>query len=302
MFRKIMVPLDGSQLAERALAPAVELARCWQAKLVLLRVPVYRQLLVPGASGYGMLLPETERQESQATVNAYLQTCRNRLEYPGELIQIYQGSGDVAGTIVDAAMAEAADLIVMTTHGYSGLTRWILGSVTERVLREAPCPVLAVRTEAALRQVVITLDGSLLSEQALAPGLAVARALGGAVTLVRVDQEADLSAVEMSLLEMSGSGLGRHLATEECRAGYYLECLAEKYNSPDLPVATALLNGLPAQAILEYVDGHDVDLVVMATHGYTGLRRWVYGSVTEKVLRGLGCALLVVRPPDEALR
>ncbi|MDX1613614.1 MAG: universal stress protein [Candidatus Promineifilaceae bacterium] len=301
MFGKIMVPLDGSKLAERALGPAVTLGRCWQAQLLLVRVPVYRQLLVPGASGYGMFLPEAERQDSRSEVNAYLQACRSELGYPRQMIQTRQASGDVAGTIVDMAMTEAVDLIVMTTHGYSGFTRWMLGSVTERVLRSAPCPVLALRTKSTLQRMVVTLDGSALSEQALEPGLALARGLGAEVTLVRVDQEADLNAVEMSLLSLSEPELSRHLATDDCRAGYYLECLAEKYGGPDFPVATALLSGLPAQGILAYVDRHDVDLVVMATHGYTGLRRWVYGSVTEKVLRGLGCALLVVRPPADLL-
>ena len=72
-------------------------------------------------------------------------------------------AGDVAGNIIDLAAEEKADLIVMTTHGYSGITRWMLGSITERVLRDAPCPVLVIRCAGQLKNVLITLDGSSIS-------------------------------------------------------------------------------------------------------------------------------------------
>jgi nucleotide-binding universal stress UspA family protein len=302
MFKRILVPLDGSELAERALAPAMALARRQQAEVILLTVPAYRQVLVAGGAGYGLLLPEQSLQESRDGARSYLDGIAER--YPDVAVRAIAEDGDVAGTIVDAAADLAADLIVMTTHGYSGFTRWVLGSVTERVLHEAACPVLVIRYDRPLANVVITLDGSWLAEQALEPGLALARQLGAQVTLLRVDHEARLSAFELGMLEAAGAGLGKQIAQTEGlgRVASYLEYVAGQHRRPGDRLETVVVDGQPPQAILEFVEANEVDLVVMATHGHTGLRRWVYGSVTEKVLHSADCAMLIVRPPAEALK
>ena len=128
----------------------------------------------------------TKQAEARNDALIYLETIRKSNEQPDLHIQTRLVEGDVAGAIVDTALSEQVDLIVMSTHGYSGLTRWVLGSVTEKVLRSAPCPVLAVRAARHPQKVLITLDGSPLSERAIEPGLAVAQSLNAAVTLLRV--------------------------------------------------------------------------------------------------------------------
>jgi nucleotide-binding universal stress UspA family protein len=211
-------------------------------------------------------------------------------------------SGDIASTIVDLAIAENVDLITMTTHGYSGITRWMLGSVTERVLRHAPCPVLVVRCEGLPKNAVITLDGSELSESALSPGLALARLIGADVTLLFVDQTKKLGDLELNLLDAAGAGLGQQIALEnDDSSSQYLRRIVEKYQSPSQEINSVLLGGPPAAAILDYVEREPVDLLIMATHGHTGLRRWVYGSVTEKCLHNTACAMLIVRPDEGSL-
>lgn len=183
MFDQILVSLDGSELAERALAPAFALGQRQQGQVFLLRVAV----LVPNtylAGFYGRLWPEQAVEPDREVAVEYLNTIRTRAPAPPRVRNQVLEYG-VAEPILDVAAAEGADLIVMSSHGYSGITRWILGSVAEKVLSGAPCPVLVVRSAEPVHRVLIPLDGSELSEQALEPGLAVAAGLGCKVTLLR---------------------------------------------------------------------------------------------------------------------
>ena len=143
MFKKVLVPLDGSELAERALEPALAITRACDAELLLLSVTSYHQILPPAAAGYGLTTTDQIVDFGLDDANEYLDGLRREARCSDCRIQTITVGGDVAGCIVDTAATEGVDLIVMTTHGYSGLTRWVLGSITERVLRGASCPVLA---------------------------------------------------------------------------------------------------------------------------------------------------------------
>ncbi|MGD8856435.1 MAG: universal stress protein [Chloroflexota bacterium] len=300
MFNRVLVPLDGSGLAERALGPALAVVHATDAELLLLSVPSYQQIIAPAAAGYGMVPTDQIIDLGRDEAQQYLAALWREARCKDCRIRTLVIEGDVAGCIVDTAAAEGVDLIVMTTHGYSGFTRWMLGSITERVLRGAPCPVLVVREDIPLCKALISLDGSALAEQALAPGLALARILGCRVTLLRVDTGEELSAVEQGMLQMAGAGSCQDLVDQgETRLHYYLECLARKHRTPDLTIETAVVQAKPAEAILSYAEAEGIDLIIMASHGRSGVRRWVYGSVTEKVLRHANRAMLIVRPPGE---
>ena len=234
MFNKILVPLDGSELAERALDPALTIARARDAELLLLSVSSYHQVLPPAAAGYGLTATDQIFDRGRNDASDYLDALRREARCGDCRIQTMAVEGDVAGCILDTAAADGVDLIVMTTHGYSGITRWMLGSITERVLRGASCPVLVVRQAIPLCKALINLDGSSLAEEALAPGLELARILGCQVTLLRADQGEDLSSVEQGLLQMAGAGPCQELVEgTEDRLSHYLECLARQHRSPD---------------------------------------------------------------------
>lgn len=301
MFNKVLVPLDGSDLAERSLDPALLIARRSGGGVILLNVPVYRTILAPGTAGLGQVLPDdsldlVNRDQTQA----YLERIKEARQEPELAVQTVMMEGDVAGNIVDLAANEGVDLITMTTHGYSGFTRWMMGSITERVLRHAPCPVLVIRCAGLPAHVAITLDGSLLAEQALEPGLELARLFDARVTLFRVEDDSELGRIEKGMLDMARPGLSREIA-QETGTLHYLENIAGAHRSRALAIETAVAEGPPARAILEFIEENQVDLLVMATHGRSGIRRWVYGSVTEKCLHNTACAMLVVRPPAEAV-
>jgi nucleotide-binding universal stress UspA family protein len=305
LFKKILVPLDGSKLSENALEPAIKLAQASGAELILLSVPVIKHVMVmPEYSGYATLLPEQSLEDSRHDFLEYLEHVRdNRL--PSNLpVQTEIVEGDEASVIVDQAFSTQADLIVMATHGRSGLSRWMMGSVTEKVLQQAHCPVLAVRSDKPIERMLITLDGSAASEAALEPGLALARALAAKVTLLQVQSGQDyVSPREVERLDAVEKGLGLRLQDSVYYAAEaYLDYLKTRYELVvEGSLDVAVLDGPPARRIIQYIEENEIDLVVMATHGRTGLSRWLYGSITEKVLRAADCAKFIMRPPQHLL-
>lgn len=299
MFRKILVPLDGSELAERALRPAVEVAAASGAELVLLSVAVLEERVVAGADGYGLLWPDQSQERYRNELESYLNSImQEKIALAVDDVRPLVLEGDAAATIVDTALVEDVDLIVMSTHGRSGLGRWVFGSITEKVLRAAPCPVMVIREEKPMQRVLITLDGSKVAEQALEPGLALARALDAEVTLLHVEE--DVGEVDPHLvfqLEQAETGLGEQFRLDYYRrAQSYLEHVAAQIEEPDLKIQIRVADGSAAQGILTFIEQQAIDVCVMATHGRSGLRRWVYGSVTEKVLRATKSAMMIVRP------
>ncbi|MBI3244532.1 MAG: universal stress protein [Chloroflexi bacterium] len=298
MFNKILVPLDGSELAERALKPALKIAQHSEAEIILLRVPLPETMLIAAPhlyGGYDLMYPSQALNKARQEVKDYLDQAQQAAARFGLNARIKTPEGNVAEAIMETAIEEHVELIVMSSHGYSGITRWVLGSVAEKVLGNAPCPVLIVRSTQSMDKALITLDGSEVAESAIKPGLDVAMALSREVTLLRVAEEVHFD--ELTQLEIAEHGLGARLQEELYReADTYLQSVAEANLYDELTMQTLVRIGAPTGQILEFAETHQAGLIVMATHGRTGLRRWVYGSVTEKVLRGFGGSMLVIRP------
>jgi len=304
MLNKILIPLDGSQLAERALVPGLELAQRAEASLLILRSLVAQQFLVPDAyilGGYSTIWPEQSLEAARKDATRYLKSIQERVTSTGGLVQVEIQEGEAAEIIVQKARSAAADLIVMSSHGYSGLARWMLGSVAERVLHAAACPVLVVRSSQPIHHLLIPLDGSKLSEQVLRPALELAELLQCKATLIRAIRP--ITTAEVEDLENYERGFGRSFEEElHYSAADYLRSVVKAYDHKSLEIQTIVMHGSPAQSILDYAELHDVDVIAMSTHGRTGLQRWVYGSVTEKILHTAGaCSMLVVRPEVQQL-
>jgi nucleotide-binding universal stress UspA family protein len=304
MLNKIIIPLDGSDLAERALSPAIQLARRAEAPVILVRSIEPERIVVTdiyALGSYGAARPTHSVEQARKNAEAYLKRVSKQKVPEGLMVRSEVKEGDPAAMIVETAHAASAGLIVMSSHGYSGVTRWVQGSVAERVLHETPCPVLIVRSEKPIQHILIPLDGSPLSERVLPIATEVAKHLQCKVTFLRAIQPA--LSVDLESLEKIERGLGRSYQ-EEIHQGSqdYLQPFADKYR-PHLPeVNTIVMHGPTAQGILDYAALHDVDLIAMSTHGRTGFQRWVYGSVTEKVLHAASnCSMLVVRPETHYL-
>lgn len=305
MFEQILVPFDGSQLAEQAVPLACTFARSAPIRVHLLRSTAGMWLPALPAdpdfvSHYGPFdwLPDPQTmQQIRADAAASLDALVRKYGTSGVRWETVIVDGDPAGSIIDYAQNESVDIIIISSHGHSGLERWALGSVTERVLQRAPCPVLVARRTSASRRILVPLDGSQLAEQALAPALALAHRWNAAVTLFRVER----AQLDDQSLTRRLDRIERLLADgppDELRerSEEYLDTVRERHAGAGVRLRTVVLQGHPAQAIINYAADNEVGLIAMATHGRTGLRRWLYGSVAEKVLRAAPCSLFIVRP------
>jgi nucleotide-binding universal stress UspA family protein len=300
MFKMVLVPLDGSILAEQALAPADRLARRTGAQVLLVQAPNMEPAYAAVESAYGWTYPEHAFGQASAEAANYLRSIQSRQGTHGLAVNTVIAGGDAAGAILDVASQAKADIIIMSSHGYSGLTRWLLGSITEKVLRGAKCPVLVVRSQWPFKHMLITLDGSELSESSVAPAGQMALAHDARVTLLRVVPE--IRAEQSQALDDFEAGLGPRLVSDmREEAETYLQKVASRLLDPSLKIDFEVRAGPAAKAILEYAESKQVDLIAMATHGRGGLPRWVYGSVTEKVLHAAIYSMLVVRPEIDRL-
>jgi len=147
MFKRILVPLDGSRLAEAALPAALELASKFDSQVTLLRVVQPPQLMLTYTDGtvYTELLASL-RQEANEEAGVYLKALRNSLRQQGFRVQAHTSEGDpVAAVILEVVTELECDTIVMSTHGRGGVSRWVFGSVADKVLRQARVPLLLIR-------------------------------------------------------------------------------------------------------------------------------------------------------------
>lgn len=285
-FKKILVPLDGSELAERVVLPAIRLAEAIRADIVLLTVvsPLPRPDHADTVEG----VVQTRRYEA----GLYLKGVRNHFLPSSAAVETAVLSGPAAQTIITYAKEQAVDLIIMTTHGRSGLTRWTLGRVAEKVLRRAPCPTVILRSEQALapehiRRVLLPLDGSPLAEAVLEPTLTVARDLQAEVLLLRVIEPVVPFARGWEETAVSPSELQTAQA--------YLEKVQQNVRAWDVKSSCQVTAGPAAEAIIDFADTNQIDLIVLSSLGSSGFQFWLFGSVAERVMKNAHCATMVVR-------
>jgi nucleotide-binding universal stress UspA family protein len=320
MYRKIMVPLDGSPFSEESLPLAIGAARRVDAELRLVHVmePLIGQMLLEVGDG----------AEKQMTALAERITAETGVAAFAELLV-----GKALPELCHYIEKEGIDLVVLATHGWGGLQRAWLGSTTDALVRQVAVPVLAVRPRAQppapipppvtepgtgeapgaavvaaertpggaaliggtlATHPLLPLDGSPLAEAALEPLLDLVGP-DARYTLLRVVQ------IPIPPDAMTGSWSPelwqQHLPALQREAEEYLAVVAARLRGRVRAVETAVLTELsPAPAILNYAKEQGVDLIALSTRGHGGLRRLALGSVTDKVLRGADVPVLMVRP------
>lgn len=292
--QRILVPLDGSPLAERSLPAAVNLAQAFSQKtlceLHLLRVvPPLMMALEPTLYTETIHLGEEEAQAYLAAVAADLSKDNVPVFWAAK-------TGAVAETIIGYAQENEIQFLVISSHGRSGLSRWVYGSITEKVLRQACCATLVIREQVeqvhgVFQKILVCLDGSEMAEQVLEPALIMAQCTQAELILLQVVQPANL------LFDLDTPDQAQESITALARgdAEAYLQALLKQLPDIGSPISTRIIVGPPADAIIDEAAALGVDLIAMSSHGRSGLSRWVYGSVTEKVLRGAKCATLIIR-------
>lgn len=289
MYQRVLVPLDGSMLSESALIPALHLAQQKDGTLYLMRVPVYAESGEQDNPEYQPVWTADHGIPEHEDTAVYLREIRERFALPGVSIKTVVGEGERVSAILNTASEKDIDLIVMASHARSGVSRWLLGSIAAKVIRRSRIPVLLVRRPPPdFDHILITLDGSNLAERIIEPALELAAGFGSRITLLQIRSDRD----------ETGAGPNK-VNQADGRRDSYLDKIRARYAERGLVIGTAVGTGSPAAAILAHVAEKDVDLVAMSTHGRSGLRKLVFGSVTEKVLCDCENAMLVVCPANQ---
>ena len=157
MFKHILVPLDGSFLAEAALPPALALAAKFGGEITLLRVTSMSTIYYADPYGGGAELLVEMRQQARAETAEYLKARKGELRQQGYIVHTQALEGESpADAILDVAESQHVDTIVMSTHGRGGLARWVYGSVADKVLRHADVPILLVRAKEEMAEKKVT--------------------------------------------------------------------------------------------------------------------------------------------------
>jgi len=278
MYENIVVTLDGSDLAEVALPYARELKEKLHSKLTLLHV-----------------CDSSEIDSRQSYLDLLAEKVKNAGECHG-IVEAVILDGNPAEAIIDYVEDNAIDLTIMATHGRSGISRWAMGSVADKVLRGITRPVALIRAKGShaqvcldglFRRILVPLDGSEIGEAALPYVRELAVKLKAKVILfqsIPKDAPGEINWIEL-----------RDLAQNSARA--CLHRVEHRLAREGIEVKSVVRFGSPAGEIIDESTATGADLIAMSTHGRSGIDRWVLGSVAEKVLRAGDIPVLLVRAP-----
>ncbi len=295
MYEKILLPLDGSDLAQQAIPYAEKLAGRLGSQIKLVHVRD------PHEDKYGNM----HKFYLQKIADAMKKDTEQYAEEPGRDkidIESIILAGDPAQEIVDYANKENVDLIVMSTHGRTGITRWALGSVADRVLRATRKPLALIRARNVppnkfpkniVNRILVTLDGSEQSEVVLPYVEELASRIKAEVALLHV--------LEPNYYVYTVGGYNWDAYSEKQRKSMkafytdYLKDMAEKFQRRGIPTKYQVIFGIVAEVIIDFPEKIHADFVAMSTHGRSGVSRWVLGSVAERVLRAGNTSLFLIR-------
>jgi nucleotide-binding universal stress UspA family protein len=296
MYEKILVPLDGSDLAEIALPYAEELAGALGCEITLIHVSESADEKYENMHQlYIEKIVESTRQGAER--------CRKNKRAKKIKVSSVHLTGYVAEQIVDYADKENIGLIVMTTHGRSGIRRWILGNVAAKVVRATERPVALIRAKDALpeacaerklNKVLVPLDGSKASEVVIPHISELASKLKAAVVLLQV------VAPSYFVYAIPGEAVLQPHSPEDLQnmiehSKFYLDKISAELMDKGIETTSEVGIGGPAEEIIRIADEMQVDMVAMSTHGHSSISLWAFGSNADKVLHAGGTPVLLVR-------
>lgn len=298
MITRILFATDFSRWAQRAEDYACALASSWKASLTVLSVAEFPPGLNPDYIVNQQYLADLLKHASSQLVD-----LKGRAERRGIAVTTRIATGIPSEEVISAARGEDSDLIVVGTRGKTGLAHILLGSTAERVIRGAPCPVLAVRTESADIEEVRALSRPVTLERILVPVDFSDCSLDALEYAVVMAQQAKASIILLHVLEPVSYGLDftlSHIRTREQVRESWTKRLKELTSShlhSHVAMEFQLRGGLPADSILDSAQTLPCDLIVMGTHGRRGISHTISGSVAEAVLRKSHCPVIAVRSP-----
>jgi nucleotide-binding universal stress UspA family protein len=333
MFQHILVPLDGSTRAEHALPVAARIARATDGSVLLVQV-INLPIDYSGGLTPALLMTEQMIEAEMDGATDYLKAMAASQILAGIETRTEASIGLPAQYLIAVTESQDCDLVVLCSHGRTGLTRWALGSVAHSLVHQSAVPVLVLRQENVLSlssnreqprplRTLVPLDGSPLAEAALSPAAHLTAALAtpaqGALHLVQVVKPFPTTTEEGFVSELNAEAVQR--------AKGYLATAAERVQSTvkdlKLAVTSSVELGTDVASTLVSLAEHGskgmphdesgaiclggrfgrgigpCDLIAISTHGRGGLERWVMGSVTDRVLNTTRLPILTVRPPKK---
>lgn len=284
---KILAPLDCTEQGERAVGSIVGLARALDAEVTFLSV---------------VDEPANEARE-------YLGHLSERMRLAGVKARTSVASGEPAEEIVRFADEDGSDLIAMATRRGSSAARVVLGSVTDRVLHLATVPVMAVHLEkpnparesgVLPDSIIVPLDGSERSSCVVDLALEIARAADVEIVFVSVDPHPYYGVYAINPAFSHLSVLEKRQEAPRRQLEQYLAPFLQRAEEMGVRSRTVTSIGAPAASLIEETKAHSHPLLIMSTSGKSGLKRWLAGSVTDKVIRASGAPVIAVAPPASA--
>ncbi len=290
--KHILVPLDGSEFAEQALPAAEALCIAYESRLTLLTVKQKESFL---KSIHFSLTFKGRRLSINGERETYLQKIENSLKAKGVEVDHTIRTGEVAESINGLVKEIGVDMVVISSHGRSGVSRLLLGSVANQVLQQATCPIMVVHpiegvTPAVpkFKKLLVTLDGSEFAERVL-PYVKASVIFESVVLLISVPQvpEAEMYGAVVNEIQE----LREHAETE---AKEYLEGVSTNLQKAGVNTTVIVTGSRPAQTIVSVAQKEKVDVIMMATHGRGGMDSLVVGSVAERIVQNTCCPVFLV--------
>lgn len=297
VLKRILVPIDFSEHSDAALVYAVEMARVFDAELHLVNVMPNPALAYP--EGYAFVAPDEGLEET------VLRELRKKPAVPeAESLTVHHAVrvGTAFVEIIKYEEDHEIDLIILGTHGRTGVTHMVMGSVAEKVVRKAGCPVLTVRPIEGrdthfgeIKRVLVPTDFSDHSKIALLYGCELSRQSGAELHLLHVLADPALEHPDFGLSMIPVGQLQDELRE---RVEADLTALDIPDIGKEVTIQRALRTGVAFSEIINYAETENIDLVIVGTHGRNALAQLLIGSVAEKVVRKSPCPVLSVRHPE----
>lgn len=298
MIDPILVPLDGSQLAECVLPHVMAIARSFEAEVTLLHILEQNQ-----ASTSAQTFDHLNWQLQKAQALLYLEKTKASLQASGLQARTIVLEGLVAEEITKYAQSQGMKLIILSSHGHSGLTQWSISSVTQKIILSAPTSVLIVRahpsdTQASrsfYQRILVPLDGSQRAENVLPIITQLAQFHQAQIHLVQVIQTPEM-ARHLPPAREDVDLSNRIVARNREEAGQYLEKIKTRSYLEGISVQTHLITGENAAVELhQVVEQQQIDMVTLSAHGYSGNHAWPYGGMVNNFILYGKVPLLVVQ-------
>jgi len=322
MFKRLLVPLDGSALAEQAIPSAVRLAHATGGSILLVRAvnPLREFTIYPEMT---ITSQDIVKEEINGAA-AYLSQIASSKQLAGIETHTAVLSGPIAASILDAAYEHQIDAIILCSHGRTGVKRWVLGSVAEEVVRHSSIPVLLLHEPGQKSRglapliphpirVLVALDGSPLAEEILPSAIELAATISapgqGALHLLRLIK---LPTVEDIVVyhRLPTDVDARKVVLQQ--AGDYLDAVGRRLTQDFAATSVKITWSVEecenvAETLIQIAEqGKGIgtyptcDMIALTTHGYNALQRWLVGSVTERLLEHSSLPLLVIHPQTHA--